>query len=108
VFSSFDAAALKCLTEAAQTLVSRLGKMLITNFLPLNSSSDAMLKSDLTSLKSGALLPVAGRLPVVLISFPFKVIFAIIMLFVMDFVCVKQPNGLLVQSLAEYLSFFNK
>jgi hypothetical protein len=64
-------------TKIAQTDVSRLGKIFIMIFFPLSSESERLPRSDLTSVKSGALLPLNGRFPEVLIGFPFNVIFAI-------------------------------
>jgi hypothetical protein len=52
--------------------------MLRMSFFPLNSEREAVERSDFTRVKSGALLPFAGRLPIVFTGFPFNVIFAII------------------------------
>jgi hypothetical protein len=54
-----------------------LGKMLRRTFLPFSSDNDREFRSDLTSVNSGALLPLDGRFPEVLTGLPFIVIFAI-------------------------------
>jgi hypothetical protein len=57
--------------------VSRLGEMLRMRFFPLSSESERFPRSDFTSVKSGALLPLDGRFPEVFTGFPLRVILAI-------------------------------
>jgi hypothetical protein len=75
------ASLLNFLTDAAHTLVSRLGKILRITFLPLNFSSVTVDKSLAVNLKSGALLPVAGRLPLVCTGFPLNLIDAMFLIY---------------------------
>jgi hypothetical protein len=58
--------------------VSRLGDMLRMSFFPISSESFILPISDLTRVKSGALVPFSGRFPDVFTGFPFNVILAII------------------------------
>ena len=59
------ASLLKRLTDAAHTLVSKLGKTFITTFFPFKSLSDNSDKSLFTPLKSGASVPTFGNSPFV-------------------------------------------
>ena len=59
------ASLLKRLTEAAHTLVSKLGKTFITTFFPFKSLNDNSDKSLFTPLKSGASVPTFGNSPFV-------------------------------------------
>src|SRR5258706_16246296 len=63
-------------TDVAQTPVSIDGKMFRMTFLPAKSLSDTSDRSVFVSLKSGALLPTAGSVPIVLMGLFLKVIFA--------------------------------
>lgn len=90
VLSSFEASALKRRTDVAQTSVSKLGKIFNTTRLPFKSSRDNILKSDLTSLKSGAIDPTTGRLPTVLIGLPFNVILPLFKVFSYKLILFKK------------------
>src|SRR5690606_12561671 len=83
VFSKALACVLKVRTDCAQVGVSTLGKIFSTTRLPAKSAEETSDKSVLTSLKAGALLPTAGRLPLVLNGFPLSVTFAIKILLTM-------------------------
>jgi len=75
-----DAALLNARALAAQTPVSRLGTILRILIFPSKSARSTSLRSDFVSLKSGAVVPLAGREPIVWIGLPLNVIFAIFML----------------------------
>jgi len=75
-----DAALLNARALAAQTPVSRLGTILRILIFPSKSARPTSLRSDFVSLKSGAVVPLAGREPIVWIGLPLNVIFAIFML----------------------------
>jgi hypothetical protein len=77
VLSSALAWALKVRTDCAQVGVSTLGKIFSTTRLPARSAEETSDKSVLTSLNAGALLPAAGKLPLVLNGFPLRVTVAI-------------------------------
>ena len=77
VFKRSAAILLKLRTDAAQVPVSILGNMFNTKFFPLKSPSVFTDKSPAINLKSAAILPIAGNTPLVLIAFPFNVIFDI-------------------------------
>ena len=55
--------------------------MFKTSLLPLKSVSETVDKSFLTNVKSDALEPTKGKVPVVFIGFPFNFICAILLLF---------------------------
>ena len=78
VSACFSASALNFLTDAAHTLVSRLGKMFKTIYFPLNPDRVMSERSVLVKRKSGAAFPVSGSKPIVWIGFPFNAIVAII------------------------------
>src|SRR5450759_4347970 len=61
----------------AQVEVSRLGKIFRILFFPFSSDKEKFARSDLTSLNSGAILPLTGRFPEVFMGFPLSVNFAI-------------------------------
>jgi hypothetical protein len=63
VFLNLEASLLNRLIDAAQTGVSRLGKMFITIRLPLKSLQLISLRSLSTSVKHGAFSPSMGRVP---------------------------------------------
>ena len=62
--------------EAAQTGVSRLGRMLRIFFFPAYSARVTSFNPPATRLKSGAVLPTAGRFPDSVVAFPLNVTFA--------------------------------
>jgi hypothetical protein len=64
-------------------------------FFPFSSESDRDPRSDFTSVNSGALLPLTGRLPEVFTGFPLNVIFAILFFlkFTQSFSAAKVCKG---------------
>jgi hypothetical protein len=82
--SSAAAILLKLRTDAAQTPVSMLGKIFKTTRLPLKSAMLISFKPAPTNLKSGAVVPTAGKLPFVFTSDPLNVTVAIFVLFFLN------------------------
>jgi len=74
------ASALNRRTDAAQTGVSRLGKIFSTSVFPEKSVELRSASSLSVKTHSGALVPTAGKAPQVWIVFPCKVISAILVL----------------------------
>ncbi len=68
---------LNSLTEVAQVPVSTEGKIFKTTFFPVKSDKEFVANVNVFNEKSEALEPTSGKLPIVFIGFPFKVISAI-------------------------------
>ena len=55
--------------DSAHILVSILAKILIIIFFPSSSLLSNELKSDLTPINLGAIEPISGKFPIVLVAF---------------------------------------
>src|SRR5579885_1928872 len=80
VLGSLAADSLNLRVEVWQVGVSRLGTMFRILLLPAKFLSETLLRSPSTSVKSGAVLPTLGRLPLVLTGLPFNVTVAMCVL----------------------------